>query len=176
MALATRPYRNGEITSSRTWYVYPDSPDIDADSEDRRSGRISASTTTTTSRTWSVPMKKCIIATCFSTTISSPTGSGGLLADSPVPPIGQESATYDLRQGAARALLGQTLRDTLNSSTIAKLTAPVTDDRVFTRGIRVSLDNDTTRINTAWVSDKLMAGGQQVLETPRPLVFSSLTM
>jgi len=99
-----------------------------------------------------------------------------LLADSPVPPIGQESATYDLRQGAALALLGQTLRDTLNSSTIAKLTAPVTDDRVFTRGIRVSLDNDTTRINTAWVSDTLMAGGQQVLETPRPLVFSSLTM
>jgi hypothetical protein len=42
---------------------------------------------------------------------------------------------------------------------------PVGDvDRLFTRGIRVSLDNDTTRVNTAWVNENVMAGGQQVAE------------
>jgi hypothetical protein len=82
---------------------------------------------------------------------------------SPVPPIGQGSTLYDLRQGAAFALVGQTLRDNVNASTVARLTEYVgSEDRVFTRGIRDSLYNDTTRINTAWVSENLMAGGQQV--------------
>ena len=92
--------------------------------------------------------------------------------DSPVAPIGQESATYDLRQGAAFALLGQTLRDTINSTTIAKLTAPVDNDREFDRNIRVSLDNTTIRHNTAWVSRNLMAGGQQV--TPNRFFFAAV--
>lgn len=62
-------------------------------------------------------------------------------------------------------MLGQTLRDTLEPSTIDKLVTPVgSDDRLLFKGIRDSLDNDTTRINTAWLSDNIMAGGQQVAE------------
>lgn len=82
----------------------------------------------------------------------------------PVAPIGQGSTIYDLRQGAAFALVGQTLRDHVTTSTVQKLVTPVDQDRVFTRGIRDSLDNTTTRINTAWVSKNVMAGGQQVAE------------
>lgn len=67
--------------------------------------------------------------------------------------------------GAAFALVGQTLRDTLNQTILDSLVTPVGDvDRLFTRGIRVSLDNDTTRVNTAWVNENVMAGGQQVAE------------
>lgn len=40
----------------------------------------------------------------------------------------------------------------------------MTEDRNLTRGIRVSLHNDTTRWNTAWVSPNVMAGGQKVAE------------
>ncbi|RSH90988.1 hypothetical protein EHS25_010164 [Saitozyma podzolica] len=84
---------------------------------------------------------------------------------SPVAPIGTDSAIYDLRQGASFALVGQTLRDTLNQTILDSLVTPVGDvDRLFTRGIRVSLDNDTTRVNTAWVNENVMAGGQQVAE------------
>ena len=82
----------------------------------------------------------------------------------PVAPIGQSSTIYDLRQGAAFALLGQTLRDTINSTTVDRLTEYPSTDRAFTRGIRVSLDNDTTRTNTAWINENVMAGGQQVAE------------
>ncbi|KAK4689143.1 hypothetical protein P7C73_g972, partial [Tremellales sp. Uapishka_1] len=82
---------------------------------------------------------------------------------SPVAPIGMDTTVYDIRQAASFALLGQTLRDTLNSTTIAKLTEYIgTEDRVFSKGIRVSLDNDTTRVNTMWMSENVMAGGQQV--------------
>ncbi|KAL7423396.1 hypothetical protein Q5752_002700 [Cryptotrichosporon argae] len=84
--------------------------------------------------------------------------------DAPVATISIESTLYDVRQGAAFALLGSTLRDTLNQTVIDKLVTPITEDRVFTRGIRASLDNDTTRVNTAWVSENVMAGGQQVAE------------
>ena len=84
---------------------------------------------------------------------------------SPVAPIGQASTLYDLRQGASFALVGQTLRDTLNSTVTQKLVTPVGDsDREFTRYIRDSLHNDTTRVNTAWVAENVMAGGQQVAE------------
>jgi len=82
----------------------------------------------------------------------------------PVPPIGQGSTLYDLRQGAALALTGQTLRDTLNSSTVELLTTYIGqgNERVFEKDIHVSLDNDTTRVNTMWMIDDVMAGGQQV--------------
>jgi hypothetical protein len=83
---------------------------------------------------------------------------------SPVAPIGQGSTLYDLRQGAAFALIGQTLRDTVNSTTIDMLTTYIGqgNQRVFEKDIRVSLHNDTKRINTMWMTDDLMAGGQQV--------------
>jgi hypothetical protein len=82
----------------------------------------------------------------------------------PVAPIGQGSTLYDLRQGAAFALTGQTLRDTLDSSTIDMLTTYIGqgNQRLFEKDIRVSLDNDTTRVNTMWMIDDVMAGGQQV--------------
>jgi hypothetical protein len=85
----------------------------------------------------------------------------------PVAPIGQGSTLYDLRQGAALALIGQTLRDTVNSTTIAMLTTYIGEGnaRVFEKDIRVSLDNDTTRVNTMWMTDDLMAGGQQVSQS-----------
>lgn len=84
---------------------------------------------------------------------------------SPVPPIGQASTLYDLRQGASFALVGQTLRDNLEQSTVDKLTTSVGgNDRLFTREIYDSLDNDTVRTNTAWMSGNVMAGGQQVAE------------
>jgi hypothetical protein len=85
---------------------------------------------------------------------------------SPVAPIGQVSTLYDLRQGAAFALIGQTLRDTVNSTTIDMLTTYIGqgNQRVFEKDIRVSLHNDTKRINTMWMTDDLMAGGQQVSE------------
>ncbi|WVQ82790.1 hypothetical protein IAT38_004922 [Cryptococcus sp. DSM 104549] len=83
----------------------------------------------------------------------------------PVAPIGQGSTMYDLRQGAAFALAGPTLRQNLKQSTVDKLTKYVgSTDREFTRNIRVSLDNDTARVNTAWVNENIMAGGQQVAE------------
>ena len=85
---------------------------------------------------------------------------------SPVAPIGQGSTMYDLRQGACFALVGQTLRDTLDPSINQKLVTPVgSDERDFTRYIRDSLDNNATRVNTAWVAENIMAGGQQVAET-----------
>jgi len=85
---------------------------------------------------------------------------------SPVAPIGQGSTLYDLRQGAAFALIGQTLRDTVDSTTVDMLTTYIGEgnQRVFEKDIRVSLDNDTTRVNTMWMVDDLMAGGQQVSE------------
>jgi hypothetical protein len=91
--------------------------------------------------------------------------------NAPVPPIGQGSTLYDLRQGVAFALVGQTLRDNVNSSTVARLMESVGgNDRVFERGIRDSLHNDTTRINTAWMSENVMAGGQQVCRCPECLL------
>lgn len=76
-----------------------------------------------------------------------------------------QAAQTDASLAASFALLGQTLRDTLDPKTVDKLVTHVgNDDRVFTNGIRDSLDNDTTRINTAWVSQHVMAGGQQVAE------------
>ncbi|ORX36108.1 hypothetical protein BD324DRAFT_657052 [Kockovaella imperatae] len=84
--------------------------------------------------------------------------------NAPVAPIGMESTTYDLREGVAFALVGQTLRDNVNASTVARLTEYPTEDREFTRYIRVSLHNDTTRVNTAWINENVMAGGQQVAE------------
>ncbi|WVQ77870.1 hypothetical protein IAR50_007572 [Cryptococcus sp. DSM 104548] len=84
---------------------------------------------------------------------------------SPVAPIGMASTMYDLRQGAPFALVGSTLKQVLKENTVRKLVDRVgTEDRLFERRIRVSLDNDTTRVNTAWVSENVMAGGQQVAE------------
>jgi hypothetical protein len=82
----------------------------------------------------------------------------------PVAPIGQGSTLYDLRQGAAFALVGQTLRDTVDSSTVEMLTTYIGqgNQRLFEKDVRVSLDNDTTQVNTMWMTDDLMAGGQQV--------------
>lgn len=83
----------------------------------------------------------------------------------PVASLGLLGTQFDLRQGACMALLGQTLRSELNSSIVDRLTEPVgSQDRIILRGIRDSLDNDTTRINTAWMSENVMAGGQQVAE------------
>lgn len=84
---------------------------------------------------------------------------------SPVCPIGMDSAQYDLRQGAALALNSPTLRSVLPQTTIDRLTQSVgVSNREFTRYIRVSLHNDTTRVNTAWMSDNLMMGGQQLAQ------------
>jgi hypothetical protein len=87
----------------------------------------------------------------------------------PVAPLGQASTLYDLRQGAAFALVGQTLRDTVDSSTVGMLTTYIGqgNQRVFEKNIRVSLDNDTTRVSTMWMTDDLMVGGQQVGQCPR---------
>lgn len=86
----------------------------------------------------------------------------------PVAPIGQGSTIYDLRQGAAFALVGETLRANLQASTVKKLTTYIGDtDRVFMDHIRDSLDNDTTRTNTVWMSDNIMAGGQSVCSGTR---------
>jgi hypothetical protein len=52
----------------------------------------------------------------------------------PVAPIGQGSTLYDLRQGAAFALTGQTLRDTLDSSTIDMLTTYIGQGNQRLRG------------------------------------------
>ncbi|ODN97951.1 hypothetical protein I350_07588 [Cryptococcus amylolentus CBS 6273] len=86
---------------------------------------------------------------------------------SPVAPVGMSSSMYDLRQGAAFALVGQTLKEVLEESTIRKLVQRLgggEGDRVFERRVRVSLDNGTERVNSVWMNENVMAGGQQVAE------------
>lgn len=82
----------------------------------------------------------------------------------PVPYKGNDDLHYDVTQGAAIALLTDTLASVLDNSTITKLTVPFTEERMLTKTIRDSLDTNVLRIATSWLSKEVMIGGEQLAE------------
>ncbi|CAG8948993.1 hypothetical protein HYFRA_00002121, partial [Hymenoscyphus fraxineus] len=85
----------------------------------------------------------------------------------PVPNKMEADLHYDAAQGAAIALIIDTVKDHIKLETLAKLTTPPTDteERIIVRTVRESLFNDTTRTHTSWLSKNLMIGGQELAET-----------
>ncbi|OHF02548.1 hypothetical protein CORC01_02243 [Colletotrichum orchidophilum] len=85
----------------------------------------------------------------------------------PQPPKGEADLLYDASQGAAIALVADTVARHISAGTAAALKAkgPWAGTRSLTRKVRKALDTDVTRTITSWVSAPLMIGGQIVAET-----------
>lgn len=85
----------------------------------------------------------------------------------PVPNKLELNLQYDAAQGAAFALVMDTVKENAKPETLLKLTTPPTDteERMITRIVRESLLNDTIRTHTSWLSKNLMIGGQELEET-----------
>lgn len=85
----------------------------------------------------------------------------------PVPNKVEGDLLYDAAQGAAFALVMESVKQHIKPGTLAKLTTPPTEteERMITRIVRESLSNDTIRTHTSWLSKNLMVGGQELAET-----------
>jgi hypothetical protein len=73
---------------------------------------------------------------------------------------------YDVAQGSAFALVMSTVKDSISESTLKALQTPptATEERFLNKTIRQDLSNNTVRIATSYVSQKLMFGGQTLAE------------
>ncbi|KAK1463511.1 hypothetical protein CMEL01_13580 [Colletotrichum melonis] len=85
----------------------------------------------------------------------------------PQPPKGEGDLLFDAAQGAAIALVSDTVTRHISNSTAAALKAkgPWAGERSITREVKEKLDSDATRTTTSWVSAPLMIGGQELAET-----------
>ncbi|RDW84774.1 hypothetical protein BP6252_02364 [Coleophoma cylindrospora] len=83
----------------------------------------------------------------------------------PLPWKGNDDFHYDVAQGAAFALIMDTVASHISNATMAKLITPFEGERFLNKTIRTSLDNDVTRTAVSWMSKTHMIGGQQVAET-----------
>ncbi|KAK7740940.1 hypothetical protein SLS53_005003 [Cytospora paraplurivora] len=77
------------------------------------------------------------------------------------PPLGDIDLLYDVTQGAAIALVSDTVLKYISNDTAAALqaTGRWTGERFLTKTIRESLDTDVTRVATSWLSAEVMIGG-----------------
>lgn len=82
----------------------------------------------------------------------------------PQPPKGDLDLNYDITQGAALALVMDTVSGVLSKDVITKLTTPFSGERLLRKTIRESLSTSALRVATSWMSKTLMVGGQQIAE------------
>jgi hypothetical protein len=85
--------------------------------------------------------------------------------NAPEPQRGEVDLGYDATQGAALALLMETVEETMSDDVKEKLLVPFEGERLLNKTIYYDLDTDEKRIATSWLSKPLMIGGQQVKET-----------
>ncbi|TDZ38460.1 hypothetical protein C8035_v004776 [Colletotrichum spinosum] len=85
----------------------------------------------------------------------------------PQPVKGEGDLTYDGSQGAAIALVADTVLRHISNGTAGALRAkgPWSGTRSLTRRVKEELGTDVTRTTTSWISAPLMVGGQQLAET-----------
>ncbi|TDZ25184.1 hypothetical protein Cob_v001771 [Colletotrichum orbiculare MAFF 240422] len=85
----------------------------------------------------------------------------------PQPVRGEGDLTYDGSQGAAIALVADTVLRHISNGTAGALRAkgPWSGTRSLARRVKEELGTDATRTTTSWVSAPLMVGGQQLAET-----------
>ncbi|KAE9366116.1 hypothetical protein N431DRAFT_549102 [Stipitochalara longipes BDJ] len=83
----------------------------------------------------------------------------------PSPPLSDLDLNYDVSQGAALALLMETVAGVLSPQTTQKLLTPFTTERFLNKTVYYDLETDENRIVTSWLSKPLMIGGQQLAET-----------
>lgn len=84
----------------------------------------------------------------------------------PQPPKGEGDLLYDAAQGAAIALVADTVAKHISNSTAAALKAKGAwaGSRSLARVVKEDLETDTTRSTTAWISAPLMVGGVRQAE------------
>ncbi|TEA11263.1 hypothetical protein C8034_v007860 [Colletotrichum sidae] len=85
----------------------------------------------------------------------------------PQPVRGEGDLTYDGSQGAAIALVADTVLRHISNGTAGALRAkgPWSGTRSLARRVKEELGTDATRTTTSWISAPLMVGGQQLAET-----------
>ncbi|KUJ15461.1 uncharacterized protein LY89DRAFT_619393 [Mollisia scopiformis] len=83
----------------------------------------------------------------------------------PTPPKSDLDLNYDVSQGAALALIMDTVASTFSPDVITKLTTPFTTERFLNKTIYYDLDTNNSRTATSWLSKPLMIGAQIVSET-----------
>lgn len=82
----------------------------------------------------------------------------------PTPQKNEVDLVYDASQGAAMALLIDTISNVILPETTAKLIGPFTEERFLNKTIYYTPESNESRIATSWISEKLMIGGQQIAE------------
>jgi hypothetical protein len=84
----------------------------------------------------------------------------------PQPPLGEADLLFDVAQGAALSLIMDTVSQFVFPGTATALKAKGiwSGSRLLTKTIRESLDTDTVRVATSWISAPLMIGGQKLAE------------
>ncbi|TDZ36463.1 hypothetical protein CTRI78_v011303 [Colletotrichum trifolii] len=85
----------------------------------------------------------------------------------PQPVKGEGDLTYDGSQGAAIALVADTVLRHISNGTAGALRAkgPWSGARSLARRVKEELGTDVVRTTTSWISAPLMVGGQQLAET-----------
>ena len=83
----------------------------------------------------------------------------------PTPPLAELDLNYDVSQGAALALLMETVASVLTPEVTYKLLTPFTTERFLNKTVYYDLETEKNRIVTSWLSKPLMIGGQQLAET-----------
>ena len=83
----------------------------------------------------------------------------------PQPPPSDLDLNYDVTQGAALALLMDTVSAVWSSDVTRKLLSPFRTERSLKKTVYYDLTSNKSRIATSWLSKPLMAGGITVNET-----------
>jgi hypothetical protein len=83
----------------------------------------------------------------------------------PAPPKSDLDLNYDVSQGAALALIMETVASVFSPEVTDKLLNPFTNERFLNKTIYYDLATNDSRIATSWLSKPLMIGGQKLAET-----------